>query len=453
VAVAQLEGLTKTRRSARLQILHNSGDNNSFWWTICCVHWESFLIAALLVMIKMLLPQEFDDISILDLMDDNPALVDHIVNISYYIAIALVAPFYVAGGFIAYLNRRMMLEGWDIEIGFKTWLKDQFQHADNSADKNKPLSSQKHNNSTKQIMSIVIVSSFMLGLQFGASQSAFAIGASIEGPAQSQSEDETIGELPTTEQISEQDTSVFGNSEISEGAAGNAVIEPDLKNQALRDTIADDIENVLNNEPFGSKDTVTRYRLRQGEDDDEDEEVTNTNNAFVKFLGLIAKFLASSIQFIFWILLAFIVLYLIYRNRQLIANLFTSDEAQNNDVTLPSFISKAFTEKLPDDVTASVKQAIEDEDYRRALSILVRASLTKLSQQDKVRITKGMTENECLAELKMTIPQDIYLFMVSLMQAWMKMAWAHQLPNTQTLIDLNENYHLYFVQQADGTES
>ena len=246
---------------------------------------------------------------------------------------------------------------------------------------------------------------------------------------------------------------MFGNSEISEGAAGNAVIEPDLKNQALRDTIADDIENVLNNEPFGSKDTVTRYRLRQGEDDDEDEEVTNTNNAFVKFLGLIAKFLASSIQFIFWILLAFIVLYLIYRNRQLIANLFTSDEAQNNDVTLPSFISKAFTEKLPDDVTASVKQAIEDEDYRRALSILVRASLTKLSQQDKVRITKGMTENECLAELKMTIPQDIYLFMVSLMQAWMKMAWAHQLPNTQTLIDLNENYHLYFVQQADGTES
>ena len=147
------------------------------------------------------------------------------------------------------------------------------------------------------------------------------------------------------------------------------------------------------------------------------------------------------------------MLYLIYRNRQLIANLFTSDEAQNNDVTLPSFISKAFTEKLPDDVTASVKQAIEDEDYRRALSILVRASLTKLSQQDKVRITKGMTENECLAELKMTIPQDIYLFMVSLMQAWMKMAWAHQLPNTQTLIDLNENYHLYFVQQADGTES
>ena len=32
------------------------------------------------------------------------------------LAMSLIAPFYVAGGFALYLNRRSELEGWDIEI-------------------------------------------------------------------------------------------------------------------------------------------------------------------------------------------------------------------------------------------------------------------------------------------------------------------------------------------------
>src|SRR5690606_17282231 len=36
-----------------------------------------------------------------------------------YIAMALVAPVFVACGFSLYLNRRVKLEGWDIEIAFK----------------------------------------------------------------------------------------------------------------------------------------------------------------------------------------------------------------------------------------------------------------------------------------------------------------------------------------------
>ena len=36
--------------------------------------------------------------------------------------LSAVAPFYVAGGFMLYISRRIELEGWDIEICFREWL-------------------------------------------------------------------------------------------------------------------------------------------------------------------------------------------------------------------------------------------------------------------------------------------------------------------------------------------
>lgn len=37
----------------------------------------------------------------------------------FFVAYALVAPFYICSGFALYLNRRIELEGWDIDIGFR----------------------------------------------------------------------------------------------------------------------------------------------------------------------------------------------------------------------------------------------------------------------------------------------------------------------------------------------
>jgi hypothetical protein len=37
----------------------------------------------------------------------------------YYLSLSIVEPFYVAGGFALYINRRVFLEGWDIELVFR----------------------------------------------------------------------------------------------------------------------------------------------------------------------------------------------------------------------------------------------------------------------------------------------------------------------------------------------
>lgn len=42
-----------------------------------------------------------------------------VILVAYCISSMLVAPFYVSSGFMMYLSRRVQLEAWDIEIGFK----------------------------------------------------------------------------------------------------------------------------------------------------------------------------------------------------------------------------------------------------------------------------------------------------------------------------------------------
>ena len=41
------------------------------------------------------------------------------LNALYLFAVCVVEPFYVAGGFGFYINRRIYLEGWDIDLTFR----------------------------------------------------------------------------------------------------------------------------------------------------------------------------------------------------------------------------------------------------------------------------------------------------------------------------------------------
>jgi hypothetical protein len=48
-----------------------------------------------------------------------PEWFDYVELAFYAAAIAIVEPFYVAAGFALYLNRRTLLEGWDLELAFR----------------------------------------------------------------------------------------------------------------------------------------------------------------------------------------------------------------------------------------------------------------------------------------------------------------------------------------------
>lgn len=120
--VIQLEGLKGHKRRARLDVLHRSDDAPAKWLTLIGVHLESFLVIAIVAILFVLVPSELQ----LDLYDMefwfNSRSGLSLQSLFYYIAIATVAPLYVACGFSLYLNRRVKLEGWDIEIAFRRML-------------------------------------------------------------------------------------------------------------------------------------------------------------------------------------------------------------------------------------------------------------------------------------------------------------------------------------------
>jgi hypothetical protein len=92
------------------------------WLTVVCYHVEVVAMFALVAIVGMLeptaadmVPDEAYDDELLDAL--RQFLQWNLQDAVYYgLAVCLVEPFYVTAGFALYLNRRTILEGWDIEL-------------------------------------------------------------------------------------------------------------------------------------------------------------------------------------------------------------------------------------------------------------------------------------------------------------------------------------------------
>jgi hypothetical protein len=119
--VAALEKQTGKPAQQRRAVLGSRMRGTAVWLTVICLHFELIAMGALFAMGNMLAPSGGDipedgggrdgGFDFADLMSWN--LVD---AICYAGAVTLIEPFYVAAGFSLYLNRRTILEGWDMEI-------------------------------------------------------------------------------------------------------------------------------------------------------------------------------------------------------------------------------------------------------------------------------------------------------------------------------------------------
>lgn len=116
--VSQLEGLNGAARRQRLRDLGQPGRGPAAWLTLVCLHVEIALDLALITLAWMLIP-DFVDLEFFDLFDDRNPSGQLWLNVVSFCGLSLVEPFYVAGGFALYLNRRVWLEAWDLELGFR----------------------------------------------------------------------------------------------------------------------------------------------------------------------------------------------------------------------------------------------------------------------------------------------------------------------------------------------
>jgi len=94
------------------------------WLTVVCANFEAMAMLSIFLAIALLAPASADPGFEFSRFfsgggDEQAAAWGWLDSMAYCTAVSLIEPFYVAAGFSLYLNRRAVLEGWDIEIALR----------------------------------------------------------------------------------------------------------------------------------------------------------------------------------------------------------------------------------------------------------------------------------------------------------------------------------------------
>jgi hypothetical protein len=117
--VRQLEGQRARAGRERRGVLSRRIGSYATWLTIACMHFEAVLAFSLANLASLFLPAKAFDGQDFVAAFLSGALFSHHHLLAWAVAVVIVEPFYVAAGFALYLNRRTLLEGWDIEVALR----------------------------------------------------------------------------------------------------------------------------------------------------------------------------------------------------------------------------------------------------------------------------------------------------------------------------------------------
>jgi hypothetical protein len=117
--VMQLEGQRGAARRERTRVLVGRESRTALGLHLVCMHLELLVWLGLGELVSLFaseyLGSQLGSVAAGEASFDPTALQVAL----WVVAMSLVEPFYVAGGFGLYLNRRIILEGWDIDLAFR----------------------------------------------------------------------------------------------------------------------------------------------------------------------------------------------------------------------------------------------------------------------------------------------------------------------------------------------
>ena len=118
--VRQLEGQSGRQARARISVLARRAGKYAFWLTVVCVHFEMVFMWSEAFLLDLFLPAKAETVRDLgELLRDVSSVWSVRDVLVYAVVVSIVEPLYVAAGFALYLNRRTLLEGWDIELALR----------------------------------------------------------------------------------------------------------------------------------------------------------------------------------------------------------------------------------------------------------------------------------------------------------------------------------------------
>lgn len=121
--VWQLEKLKGRARAERSRVLKKLQYSAAVGLGLMGLMMDFIVFVGLFGLVMMFMPEYYAGQMALALFEGGDVWwVGPVVNLFVYLTLLIVSPFYVAGGFSLYINRRTELEGWDIEIVFRQLL-------------------------------------------------------------------------------------------------------------------------------------------------------------------------------------------------------------------------------------------------------------------------------------------------------------------------------------------
>jgi len=118
--VWQLEKGTGRAARERRATLGRRMRSHAVGLTVACVHFEAVVMFSLGALVALVYPAAGDvEFDVAAWWRDGAAAWTMADSVAYMIAVAVIEPLYVAGGFALYLNRRAILEGWDVELALR----------------------------------------------------------------------------------------------------------------------------------------------------------------------------------------------------------------------------------------------------------------------------------------------------------------------------------------------
>jgi hypothetical protein len=383
--VWQLEKLKGQVRANRARVLKKSLGTNALGLTFMCLIIEMIVFISLIGLVMMFLPEYYDSRRAASIFAGDKAWwTGLLINVFLYVTYLIVEPFYVAGGFSLYINRRTELEGWDIEISFRQLAQRFGAFARHIG-----------------VAMCVVAISGLVGMSYSPSVKADAA----------------------------EQAAVKLESGLSNAAAKNA------------------IQEIMNEKEFSHKRKVAGWYLKNKPQDKQTNDADKGGFNWFG-LNLLGSTLAQFAQIVLWCAITAVVLLVLYYFLKWVPAKKLREQSRKREPAPRSLFGLDITpESLPEDVGAAALALWQSGKVIEALSLLYRGALTTLMYRDGINLRGSATEGDCLriiARQTQNISQTTIQFFSTLTRQWQYAAYAHRQPDAAVMVDLCNTWGRHF---------
>jgi hypothetical protein len=308
---------------------------------------------------------------------------------------AAIAPFYAVCGFSQYINRRIGLEGWGIELRFRQLAKN-------------------HKVTSTLVSTLLTVIFVGVGL--------------FSSPTNLYAQDV----MPTTADL---DQTVEAANENSEQLEMKATVQEILNSEVFHQMRQKTELRFKNTKTLKNSD-VPQWMIAIAEFF---EKNNSTFKSLSETFAAITKFFGSftgPVEVFIWCLLAFIiwVMFLYREFFKRVLQLKLKAQVKTRDEPEQLFGLDIRGSSLPDKPLDIVKKLWESHEHREAISLLYRATLIHLINERRMPFRSGFTEYDCFITVKNAYPDaPLTNYFGALSNAWEMIAYAHRIPDESSV--------------------